>query len=65
MQGKEVKTARVRKGTSINYSSTNHLNSVVLEDINNASMILTNWSTTIRNGDTKKRIVGLDLVEIK
>ena len=54
MQGKEVDTVRVSKGASINGSNANDLHLVALVDDNYASLILNNWSTTIRNGDTKK-----------
>ena len=58
MQGKEVSTTRLSKYTSINCSNANYLYLVALENRQHASMILTNWSTMTRNGDTKKRRVG-------
>ena len=61
-QGKEFGTTRVSKGTSINGSNANNLHLVALEDSKHASMMITNWSTTIRNVDTKKRRVGSYLV---
>ena len=53
------------KSTSINGSNTNDLNLVALADIKHASMMLTNWSTTVKNGCTNKRRVGLELVEFE
>ena len=65
MKGKEFGTVRVSKGTSINGSNTNNLHLVALADSKHASLILTNCSTTIRNGETKKRRVGSELVGFK
>ena len=61
----KAQTASVRKGASIYGSSANDLNLVALADIKHASMMLTNWSTTIRNEDAKKRRLGSDVVGIK
>ena len=65
IQGKEVGTMRVRKGTSINGLNNNDLYLVALADVKHASMMLNNLSTKIINRDTKKRRVGSDLVKIK
>ena len=61
----KAQTASVRKGASIYGSSANDLNLVALADIKHASMMLTNWSTTVKNGCTNKRRVGLELVEFE
>ena len=65
MQEKEVRTAIVRKGASINDSNANDFYLVDLADINHASLMLTNFSIVIRNRDAKKRRVGSELVELK
>ena len=62
-QGKEVGTTRVRKGACINVSNNNDLYLVALVHNKHAYLMLTNWYTTIRNGNTKKRRIGLELVE--
>ena len=55
MQGKEVGTIIVRKGSSTNDMNANDLHLVVLADSKDASMLLTNWSTAMRNIDVKKK----------
>ena len=57
IQGKEVGDIRMRKGSFTNDGNANGLHLVALEDKKYASMMLNNWSTTIRNGYAKKRIV--------
>ena len=64
-QGKEVGNMRVIKVTSIDGQNGNDFHLVALEESKHASVMLTNCSTTIRNGDTNERRVGSDLVEIK
>ena len=64
-KGKEVGTARFSKGASIHGSSANDLHLVDLEHNKNSSLMLTNWSTAIRNRDEKKRRVRSELVEFK
>ena len=59
MKQKEVGTARFRKGTSINCSNANNLHLVDLADSKHYSMMLTDWSTKIRNGDKKKTKSGI------
>ena len=65
MQGKEVNTIKVTKGSSTYGENSNDLHLVALEDIKNMSMMLTNWSTKIRHGDAKKMRVRLELVQQK
>ena len=60
--GKEFDTARVITGISIDGSDTNDFHLVALVSSNHASMMLTNCSNGIMNGDTKKLRVRSDLV---
>ena len=65
MQGKKVGDIRVRKGSSTNGENSNYVHLVALIDRKYTSMMLTRWSTTIINGETKKRRVGSELVQFK
>ena len=54
MQGKEVGTIRVRKGSCNNSANANDIHFAALVDSNHTSVMLNNWHATIRNGDAKK-----------
>ena len=64
MQGKEVGTIKVSKGSRRNGSSTDDMYLVSLEDSKHVHMMLNNQSVTIRNGKTKIR-VGSESAQFK
>ena len=55
MHSKEVSTVRVNKGSFTNGENAIYLHFVALAHIKHTCVMLTNWSNTIRNGDTKKK----------
>ena len=65
MHGKEVGTIRVRKGEYTCNGECHKLHMVALADSLHTSLMVTNWSTTLREGDPKKRRVGGELVQFK
>ena len=65
MQGKEVGTIRVRRGEYKLHGESHTLHLVALADSLHTSLMITNWSTTLRAGTKKKRRVGGELVEFQ
>ena len=65
MQGKDVGTIRVRRGFFRFNGEDHRVDMVALADSLHTSLMVTNWSTTIRSGDPKTRRVGCDLVQFK
>ena len=65
MQGKEVGTIRVRKGEYTVNGECHKLHMVALADSLHTSLMVTNWSTTLREGEPKRRRVGGELVQFQ
>ena len=64
MQGKEVGTVRVRKGSCNNGAYAIDVHLVPLADSKHTSIILTNFSATIRNGDGKNKSgIGIGAIQ--
>jgi len=65
MAGKDVGQVRVRNGTYKGGEGSSPISLVALADSLHTSLMLTNWSTTRRDGKPKKRRVGGELVEFQ
>ena len=65
MQGKEVGSIKVRRGFYLNNGESHKLHMVALADSLHTSLMVTNWSTTLRSGEPKKRRVGNDIVQFQ
>ena len=65
MKGKDVCTIQVRNGVYKGGEGTSPISLVALADSLHTALMLTNWSTTRRDGRNKKRRVGGELVEFQ
>ena len=65
IQGSDVGTIRVRKGTCVHNGSEETIHVVALADIKHVSLMLAHWSTTLRSGHNKKRKVGSELAQFQ
>ena len=62
MQGEDVGTIQVRRGEYTIGNETHLLHTVALADSLHTSLMVTNWGTTLREGEAKKQRVGGELV---
>ena len=65
MAGKEVGTVKVRNGKYKGGEGSSPISLVALADSLHTSLMLTNWSTTRKDGKAKKRRVGGELVQFQ